>query len=92
METAKADAESKCSSMGCGLATVLSALAPCTCWPFLLLLGSDDDPVDVSDMEDPDEENIGSDRSEGDGDGGFLPTVATLAPDLKLFTMGDSAQ
>ena len=30
-----------------------------------------DEPVEVSDMEDPEEENGGSDLSEGDGEGAF---------------------
>ena len=30
-----------------------------------------DEPVEVSDMEDPEDENGGSDLSEGDGEGAF---------------------
>ena len=56
----------------------------------LALLGSEDDPVDVSDMDEPDDENIGSDRSEGDGEGGFCLSPAGPPPLRRLLTRGDS--
>ena len=56
----------------------------------LALLGSEDDPVDVSDIDDPDDENMGNDRSEGEGEGGFCLRPPGPPPLLRLLTRGDS--
>jgi len=61
-------------------------------WAWFPGAGSDDDPVEVSDMDDPEEENMGKDLSDGDGDGGFLLVAAINAalPLVDCLMSGDS--
>ena len=53
----------------------------------LLEVTSDEDPVEASDMEDPEDENKGKDLSDGDGDGGFRLNPPVAVP---LLLLGDS--
>ena len=93
MLTAKADAESRCSSswmtrLFCRLCcNKLLAFSPrwwplANCWG---LMDEEPEPVEVvSEMDDP-EEKGGRDRSEGDGDEGTAAVLSPLEPLLLLW-------
>jgi hypothetical protein len=68
--SARAEAESNCSSSAVVGNKMLALLLP-------MVVDPPEDPVDVSEMLDPDEKG-GKERSEGEGEGGFLLLMTPL--------------